>query len=326
MTKNVVITRKKSGEDHVYFKGQTQLSNRSEIERIKKLAIPPAWRHVEISPDPKSKVQATGRDGAGRRQAIYSEAHRKKSDRKKFTRTLEFARKLPALRRQLEKDLRKRSLSKQKVLATIVMLIHRAYFRIGSEVYAREHHTYGVTTLRSKHVDVTTTSVTFDFTGKSGKHHHKTIKDRTLARIIKQLDELPGYDLFRYLDEQGNAIPINAADVNEYIKQYMGDDFTAKDFRTWGGTMLAVSNLALSERIDSPRELKKNVTKAVKIVAKKLGNTPAVARSSYIDPSVFELYLGGNAIANVYETIKSMKPKKYMKTEEQAVMTLLEKR
>ena len=317
------ITRKKHGRTFEYFLGGEKIADAKEIKRLNKLAVPPAWKEVKIAASPRSKVQAVGRDALGRRQAVYSERHRKASEEKKFHRILAFAEKLPKLRRQLEKDIGRRRLTKDKVLATIITLIDQAYFRVGTEAYAREHQTYGVTTLRSKHVDITTTSVTFDFTGKSGQHHHKVLKDRTLARIIKQLDELPGYDIFRYVDSGGKAVPLTATDVNAYIKQYMGDEFTAKDFRTWGGTMIAASNLALVRRAETVSELKKSVTQAVKEVAKKLGNTPAVARSSYIDPSVIESYMNGDDIANVYRTIKNMRPRKYIKPEERAVIALL---
>jgi DNA topoisomerase-1 len=321
-----MITRKKSGASFSYYLGDKKIDDKKQQERLKKMAIPPAWKEVEIAKSPRSRIQATGRDAAGRKQVIYSADHQRKSEKMKFHRTLKFAEALPHLRRQLEKDLNRRTLSKEKVLATIIMLIDKAYFRVGSEVYARENQTYGITTMRTKHVHVNTTTVTFDFTGKSGKKHHKTIKDKTLARIIKQLDELPGYDIFRYVNEQGAAVPINANDVNEYIKQHMGDEFTAKDFRTWGGTMIAVSNLAIAERAGTTRGLKKSVSQAVKEVAKKLGNTPAIARSSYIDPTVFELFLNGDDIGRVYKTITAMRPKKYIKPEERAVIKLLGRR
>ena len=320
-----MITRRKAGKSFAYFQGDDKITDTQELERLRKLAIPPAWKDVEIATSARSKVQAIGRDSLGRKQAIYSEDHRRASEKKKFSRILAFAEALPSLRQQLEKDLAKRKLTKDKVLATIVTLIDRAYFRVGSEVYAREHQTYGITTMRSKHIDVTTTEVTFDFTGKSGQKHHKTIKDRTLARIIGQLDELPGYDIFRYLDEDGNAVPLHASDVNEYIKRHMGSEFTAKDFRTWGGTMIAASNLALAERSTSLRGLKKSVTQAVKEVSRKLGNTPAIARASYIDPSVIESYMNSDDIQKVYQTIQRMRPRKYIKPEERAVIELLKR-
>jgi DNA topoisomerase-1 len=318
-----IIKRKKTGVSFSYYLGDEKINDKKQLKRVKHLAIPPAWKEVEISKSPNSKIQAVGRDSAGRKQMIYSDSHRLKSEKKKFDRTLKFAEKLPKLRRQLEKDLKKHTLTKDKVLATIVTLIDRAYFRVGSEAYARDNQTYGITTMRSKHIDITTTTVTFDFTGKSGQKHHKTIKDKALARIIKQLDELPGYDIFRYVNEHGDSVPINASDVNEYIKRHMGEEFTAKDFRTWGGTMIAVSNLAIAERVDSERAMKKTVTQVVKQVAKRLGNTPAIARSSYIDPSVFELFLKGDDIAKVYKTITTIRPKKYIKPEELAVIKLL---
>lgn len=306
-----------------YFKAGNRITDTVTIERLNKLAIPPAWQEVAIAESPRSKIQATGRDQAGRKQAIYSEAFRARQEEKKFSRVLNFALQLPKLRRQIEKDIARRQLDKQKVLATIVTLIDQAYFRVGNEKYAKENQTYGVTTLRSKHLDITTTSVTFDFTGKSGKKHHKVIKDRTLARIIKQLDELPGHDIFRYIDDAGEMVPVSSNDVNQYIREIMGEEFSAKDFRTWGGTMIAASNLAIERRAAAMKERKKVVTATVKKVAKRLGNTPAVARSSYIDPAVIQKFMDTDDIAKLQDVIQKMKPKKYLKPEEQAVITLL---
>ena len=317
------ISRKKQGDRYTYSRGKKRLTDDSEIARIDSLAIPPAWRRVEIALSPKAKIQATGYDKAGRKQAIYHPEYRSKQDAAKFERILQFADKLPALRRRIEKDMRKRSLSKEKVLATVVKLIDEAYFRPGNETYAKQNGSYGITTMRSKHVDITTTSVTFDFVGKSGQEHHKTINDRQVARIIKQLDELPGYDLFRYVDESGQTHPLSSEHVNQYIKETMGDDFSAKDFRTWGGTMIAASNLAIEQRAETVTQRKEYVTSVVKKVAKRLGNTPAVARSSYIDPRVIDAYMDTDAIHKVYGTLSSMKPRKYLKNEERAVIKLL---
>ena len=201
----------------------------------------------------------------------------------------------------MAKDLAHRRLDKAKVLACVVRLIDEAYFRVGNDRYAKANHSYGITTLRSKHATITSTQVTFDFVGKSGKEHVKTIKDGTIARILKQLDELPGYELFRYKDEKGTMHDIHPADVNAYIKTYMGEEFTAKDFRTWGGTLLATSAL-LQDDLESSASAtarKKAVTAVVKRVAKRLGNTPAIARSSYFDPRVIVAYEDGKSLAKV---------------------------
>lgn len=317
------IARKRRGKQYQYFLDNKHITDTHTVGRINKLAIPPAWGDVQIAVDPADKVQATGYDGAGRKQAIYHSDFRAEQDAAKFERILRFADNLPKLRRRLDKDMRARKLTKDKVVATAVKLIDEAYFRPGNDTYAKQHQTYGITTMRSKHVDITTTSVTFDFVGKSGQHHHKKISDRQIANIIKQLDELPGYDLFRYIGEDGNTYPVNSQHVNEYIKETMGDDYTAKDFRTWGGTLIAASNLAIEKRAKSDHDRKRSITVAVKKVAARLGNTPAVARSSYIDPRVIEAYMNGDALSKVYDTIARMKPQKYLKNEERAVIKLL---
>lgn len=321
------ITRRKIGKTFHYFEGDSEVKDASAIERINKLAIPPAWKNVEIAKSKSAKVQARGIDTAGRVQAIYHPAFRLRQEKLKFDRILRFADNLPKLRQQVEKDLARKRLGKEKVLACIVKLIDLAYFRVGSERYAEEHHTYGITTLRSKHVEATTNTVTFDFIGKSGKEHVKKITDPQLARIIKQLDELPGYEIFRYQDEKGVMHDLHASDVNEYIKQHMGEEFTAKDFRTWGGTLLATS-LILKEELEpeaSQTARKKLVTTIVKRVAKRLGNTPAVARSSYIDPRVLAAYEDEVSLPKLRRAMANMHPRKFLSIDEQCVLKLLQK-
>ena len=320
-----VITRKKVGRSYQYFKGEVRITDEATLERIKGLVIPPAWKDVEIAASKSAKVQAKGYDAQGRLQSLYHPKFRKQQEKLKFDRILRFAEKLPALRKQVEKDLSQRKLSKEKVLACIVRLIDEAYFRVGNERYASEHRTYGITTLRSRHAKITSTTVVFDFVGKSGKKHHKKIKDPKIARIIKKLDELPGREIFRYQDEDGKMHDLHAADVNLYIKTYMGEEFTAKDFRTWGGTLLATGAL-LEDSLDgkaSQTARKKAVTKVVKRVAKKLGNTPAIARGSYIDPRVIAAYEDGVSIPEIREAMGEMKPRKYMSVDEQCVLRLL---
>lgn len=319
------ITRRKVGKIYHYFQDGKRVTDRADIERINKLAIPPAWQKVEIAKSKSAKVQARGYDSAGRLQSIYHPTFRIKQEKKKFDRILRFAEKLPALRRQIDKDLARKRLSKEKVLGCVVRLIDEAYFRVGNERYAKEHHTYGVTTLRSKHADITSTTVTFDFTGKSGQEHVKKINDPQIARIIKQLDELPGYEIFRYQDKDGAMHDLHAADVNEYIKRNMGEEFTAKDFRTWGGTLLATSAVIKDELEPSASQTarKKAVSEIVKRVAKRLGNTPAIARSSYIDPRVFVAYEDGVTLQKIRKSMTKMRPKKYMSIDEQLVLRLL---
>ncbi len=319
------ITRKKSGRRYHYFKDAHRITNAEEIERIDKLAIPPAWKNVEIAASKSAKVQAKGYDKSGRLQSIYHPDFRLKQEKLKFDRILRFADALPKLRKQIENDLARKQLSKEKVLACIVHLIDEAYFRVGNERYAAEHQTYGITTLRSKHTTIKGTTVTFDFVGKSGKKHHKKIKDAKLARIIKRLDELPGHEIFRYQDEAGAMHDLHAHDVNHYIKAHMGEEFTAKDFRTWGGTLLATAAIIEDQLEDGASQTarKKALTTIVKRVAKKLGNTPAIARGSYIDPRVIAAYEDGVSIPKLRSAITTMRPRKYLSVEEQCVLQLL---
>lgn len=273
------ITRKKVGKNYHYFKGDERITDQDKIERINKLAIPPAWKRVEIAVSKSAKVQAKGYDASGRLQSLYHSDFRLQQDKAKFERILKFAEKLPDLRRQIEKDIAQKDLNKNKVLACIVRLIDMAYFRVGNERYASEHQTYGVTTLRSKHTSVNGSTVVFDFVGKSGKKHHKVLKDKQIARIIKQLDELPGHEIFRYQDSDGTMRDLHASDVNLYVKEHMGDEFTAKDFRTWGGTLVAATAIIQDDLDkDVPQTArKKQVAKIVKQVAKKLGLTRETA-------------------------------------------------
>jgi len=319
------ITRLRKGKKYNYYLGDKQITDNKVIDRINKLAIPPAWRKVAIAQSATAKIQARGYDSAGRLQSIYHPTFRLKQDKIKFERTLQFAQALPKLRRQVEKDLKRRKLDKDKVSACVIKLIDQEFFRVGNERYAQENQSYGITTLRSKHADITTTTVTFDFVGKSGKEHVKTIRDKQLTRIIKQLDEMPGYEIFRYQDEAGKLHNIDSQAINDYIKRYMGDDFTAKDFRTWGGTLLATSALIQEEYEPdlSQSARAKLVSGVVKQVAKKLGNTPAIARSSYIDPQVFAAYEDGVTLPKLKKAMIKMRPKKYLSRDEQCVLHLL---
>jgi DNA topoisomerase-1 len=323
------ITRTRRGNTTTSFAyaepDGTPITDKERKEYFRSLVIPPAWRDVRINPSKTGKVLAIGYDKAGKRQAIYHPKFRAKQDKAKFERILAFAEKLPALRRQVERDLARPTFDKEKVLACAVKLMDTAYFRVGNDNYAKQNQTYGVTTLRSKHAEITTTSVTFDFVGKSGKHQHKKISDRQLARIIKQLDELPGYELFRYVGDDGKMHDIHSKDVNEYIKKHTAETFTAKDFRTWGGTLLASAQLAALERAENEKQRKKIVTQTVKNVAKHLGNTPAVTRSSYIDPRVINAYVDSDDLTQVKQTVQTMRPPKYLSRDEQCVLHLLQR-
>lgn len=325
MNSTTAIIRQKSGKGFRYVSKKGEVKDKQTLEYIESLVIPPAWKDVQIAASPRAKVLATGRDEAGRLQSIYNPSFRARQEKLKFDRILRFAIALPKLRRQLQKDLARKRLVKEKVLACIVQLIDEAYFRVGNETYAQENGSYGITTLRSKHTEVQGDTVTFDFVGKSGKQHVKQITNRQIARIVKQLDELPGYEVFRYQDTKGHMHDIRSGDVNEYIRQHMGEEFSAKDFRTWGGTLVATTELIASERHATKKEREKLVSEVVKRVAERLGNTPAVARSSYIDPRVIAAYVDKSDVERLKKTMANMRPKKYMSREEQCVLKLLDR-
>lgn len=319
------VERRRVGRGFQYWQPAGQVKDRDVIGYYKRLGIPPAWRNTRISVNKRSKVVATGIDKAGRKQYVYNPIYRARQERQKFERTLRFARALPAMRQITEEHLRRRTLDYDKVRACIVRLIDEAYFRIGNEVYAKENHSYGLTTMRSKHTTVKGNTITFDFMGKSGQHHTKQITDRTLARIVKRLDELPGYEVFKYFDSDGKLRDIDSTDVNAYIKQIMGEEFSAKDFRTWGGTLIAAGELASCEPAATDRERKKTVTACVRKVATKLGNTPAIARSAYIDPRIIHSFMAGEDLRAVRDAVEAMAQESYITPEERCVLHILEK-
>ena len=318
------ITRSKHGKGFRYTIDGAKV-DKATVSRIAGLAIPPAWTGVHISISEKAKVQATGHDARGKKQYIYSHDHSQKQAAAKFDRITEFATHLPALRKRVEKDLKRWRFDKRKVVAAAISLLDEGYFRVGNQAYARTNKTFGLTTLRSKHVTVKDKKVIFDFRGKSGQQHHKVIRDSTIARVVAQLDDIPGYELFRYYDKKNQLHNLTSNDVNEYIKKYMGYEYSAKDFRTWGGTMLAAVELARETRPSTKSARKKAMTSCIKRVASKLGNTPAIAKSSYIDPRIFKTYDSSDGISEVYRTVQKMKPRKYLSNDERWVLDLLNK-
>ena len=292
-----------TGFSYVDMHGE-RITDPRMLKRLRSLVIPPAWTEVWISPSPRGHIQATGRDARGRKQYIYHPEWQETRDRQKFTRTLEFARALPAMREVVSKDMSGRKLDRRTVLATVVRLLESTLIRVGNRAYAEQNNSYGLTTLRNDHVDVNGGSLEFDFVGKSGKRHVVKLTDRRATRIVKQLQELPGQELFQYLDEDGERRVVDSADVNEYMHEISGEHFTAKDFRTWAGTVLAAWALSEFEKIDSQAALRRNITAAVKKVATRLGNTPAVCRSSYIHPEIFNCYLDGSLIEHLKREIE----------------------
>lgn len=264
------------------------------LNRIRSLAIPPAWTAVWICPSPDGHIQAVGRDARGRKQYRYHPRWREVRDTTKFDRMAVFGKLLPKLRRRVKSDLALPGLPKEKVLATIVRLLETTLIRVGNEEYTKQNRSFGLTTLRNHHVAIQGAKVHFYFRGKSGKRHAISVEDRHLAKIVRRLRDLPGYEIFQYLDENGETRSIDSTDVNEYLREAMGEDFSAKDFRTWAGTVLAIEALCKSAPCTSKAEAKKNVVSAVERVADRLGNTVAVCRKCYIHPAVFDAYADGS--------------------------------
>ena len=263
------------------------------LDRIRALAIPPAWTEVWICPSSRGHIQATGRDQRGRKQYRYHDGWRRDRDGLKFGRMIAFGRALPKLRAKVEKDLVLRGLPRDKVIAAVVRLMELTLIRVGNEAYAKQNKSFGLTTLRDRHAKLSSVGGTFQFKGKSGVVHTTGFRDRRLARIVQACQDIPGQRLFQYLDDDGQRRSVESADVNAYIRAAMGEDFSAKDFRTWAGTLAAARALCLIPKATSATEAKRNVNTCVKAVAGLLGNTAAVCRGSYIHPLVLESYQQG---------------------------------
>lgn len=288
------IRRKRAGKAFSYLDPDGSLiKDKDTIRRIKSLAIPPAWTDVWICPNPRGHIQATGRDARGRKQYRYHPRWREVRDAVKYDRMLDFAQALPRIREQTDEHLQLPGLPREKVLATIVRLLEETRIRVGNEEYRKENGSFGLTTLRDRHAVVLGSQVRFSFKGKSGKQHRVKLQHRRIARIIKQMQELPGQELFTYIDEAGEPHAVESEDVNEYLQQISGADFTAKDFRTWAGTILAARFFRDLEVTPDTQGAKKELVRGIARVAEELGNTPAVCKKCYIHPAVIAAYLAG---------------------------------
>jgi DNA topoisomerase I len=320
------IMRRRKGASFVYYnKEGKRIRNPLELKRIRSLSIPPAWENVWICAQANGHLQATGIDAKGRKQYRYHPTWRTVRDEAKFERLLSFAEVLPKIRAKVDEDMRRPDLSRKKVLATIVRLLEVSLIRIGNEEYAKENKSFGLTTMRNRHVEVEGATIKFQFRGKSGKKHNVEVSDRRVARIIQKCQDLPGQQLFQYEDQAGEVAAIGSEDVNDYLQRITGQPFTAKDFRTWAGTILAAIALGKMEEVDSQTLAKKNIVTAIEAVAGLLGNTVAICRKCYIHPAVPTSYLEGTlartlrvkADAQIAEHLHELKP------EEAAVITLL---
>jgi len=292
-------------------------------ERFAALAVPPAWREVWICANPQGHLLVTGRDDAGRKQYIYHPRWVAMRDQVKYERLRLFGEALPKLRTQVQADLRKQSLTQEKVTALVINLLEETLIRIGNEEYARQNETYGLTTLHDEHVEFENKAVIFEFRGKSGKEHEIAVKDRRLARLVRACQELPGQQLFQYIDENGEVCGLTSTQVNVYLRTVTGCDFTAKDFRTWGGTVTAARLLHQTGPGATQKESERNIAQVIKQVAEELGNTPAVCRQHYVHPAILKTYLAGH-LSSVYASVaQSQKNRPSLPTDEAVVHAIL---
>ena len=323
------IRRKRAGEGFDYYdRAGKRIRDKLTLLRIRRLAIPPAWTEVWISPFEDGHLQATGRDARGRKQYRYHARWREVRDQNKYGKIVLFAHALPNIRRQVAQDLTLYGLPRRKVLAAVVRLLETTLIRVGNDEYARNNHSYGLTTMQDKHVEINGSKVRFKFRGKSGKWHAIELADRGLARIVARCQDLPGQELFQYIDDQGVQQDVTSQDVNEYLREIAGEEFTAKDFRTWAGTVLAAMALEEFEKFDSKAQRKRNIVRAIETVAERLGNTPSVCKKCYVHPIVLDSYLDGSMLdtlkqraqEEITESLEDLHP------EEAAVLGLLQQR
>jgi DNA topoisomerase-1 len=324
------IGREKAGDGlFSYLKPNGEpVQDAATLERIRKLAIPPAWTDVWICPKANGHIQATGRDARGRKQYKYHPQFREVRESTKYEHMMEFARALPGIRARLAEHMALRGLPREKVLATVVHLLETTLIRVGNDDYAKTNKSYGLTTLRDPHVKVNGSELRFQFKGKSGKTWRLQVKDRRIARIVRACQELPGQELFQYLDDDGELRGVTSADVNAYLREITGRDITAKDFRTWAGTVLAALALREFESFDTQAGAKKNVRIAIERVASRLGNTPTICRKCYVHPEVLEAYAEGGLLLDIKEQVETELRENLasLRPEEAAVLGLLEAR
>jgi DNA topoisomerase-1 len=323
------IRRRRCGKGWCYIATDGKSVRDPEtLARVRSLAIPPAWTEVWICPDPNGHIQATGRDAKGRKQYRYHARWSEHRNNAKFGRVIAFSQALPAIRDQVEHDLRRHGLPREKVVAAVVRLLETTHIRIGNKEYARANRSFGLTTLRDRHVDVSGATLHFKFVGKSGQKHAIELHDRRLARIVKMCRDMPGYDLFQYLDDDGVRETVDSGDVNAYLRSVAGTDFSAKDFRTWGGTLLAARELRQMQPPESQREAKRSINQVIQRVASMLGNRPATCRKYYIHPAILDAYADGS----LFEAVAQVRREGYedapheLDLEEAALLELLERK
>jgi DNA topoisomerase-1 len=322
-------TRRRAGRGFSYRDTAGRpIRDRAALARIRALAIPPAWTDVWICPSPDGHLQASGRDARGRKQYRYHRRWTTRRDRAKFDRMLAFAEALPGIRRRCDRDLARSGLPREKVLAAVVRLLELTLIRVGNDEYARLNRSFGLTTMRDRHAHTEGSAIRFRFRGKSGQMHEVGLRDRRLAAVVRRCQELPGQDLFQYVDDEGEVRDVASDDVNAYLREVSGGDFTAKDFRTWAGTLLAYRALRALQPGETATGARRNVVEAMRRTADGLGNTPAVARSAYVHPAVLEAYFDGAIAGALVEAAEEQQrpPGSATRAEERAVVTLLRQR
>lgn len=323
------IRRERKGDAFVYYKPNGDpVTDEATLERVRKLAIPPAYVDVWICPRANGHLQATGRDARGRKQYRYHPQFRELRESTKYEHMMEFARALPAIRAKLAEHMALRGLPREKVLATVVHLLETTLIRVGNDDYAKTNKSYGLTTLRNPHVKVDGSELRFQFKGKSGKTWRLQVKDRRIARIVRACQDLPGQRLFQYKDENGEVREVTSADVNAYLREVTGTDITAKDFRTWAGTVMAALALQEFEAFDTQAAQKKNLKAAIERVSSRLGNTPTICRKCYIHPEVLNAYVEGNLLLEIKDQVEEelREDLATLRPEEAAVLAMLESR
>lgn len=323
------IRRERRGDDFVYFDVHGQeINDEKELKRIRSIGIPPAYEKVWICPYANGHLQATGHDARGRKQYRYHAGWRRVRDENKYDRMMQFGKALPKIRARVAEDLAKPGLPREKVLATVVKLLEVSRIRVGNEEYAKTNHSFGLSTMRNRHVKVDGSRVLFRFKGKSGKRHEIEVADRRIARVVARCQELPGQHLFQYLDENEEPVEVGSDEVNAYLQEITGEQFTAKDFRTWSGTVLAAIALQEFEAVDGQAAAKKNVVAAIESVSKALGNTPAICRKCYVHPHIIEGYMEGTLVHELRQLAdaKIERELEHLPPEEAAVLALLSKR
>ena len=317
------IERKKKNDSYRFLKNGKPLSNSADLERIKKLVIPPAWENVKICPFPNGHLQVTGLDARNRKQYIYHPSWTAIRNQTKFYKMAAFGKMLPKIRKQVDEDLDLRGMPQRKVVALVIRLMEETHIRIGNDSYAKQNKSYGLSTLRSRHVKISRGKMKFSFIGKKGKEHSISVRNKKLIKLVNRCEEIPGWEVFKYLDEDGMKKVIDSGMVNRYIQEITGELFSAKDFRTWGGTKVFFEKLMDLEYSDNEKDLKSNIITAYDTAAEALGNTRSVCRSSYVHPRVLELYESGEILPYFEKVRRKRSAKPYISPGEEVLLELL---